>query len=148
MVRLAPCKRITMVHLCAPWQEAAVRYLKWSDGCEEQITTDADNKQVSEASNPKRISFQRRTRLWWQPGKEGIHTERAERTSSPFQTEVQKERRNEVPIWRRGGRKPNQGVLFIGEDYVPQSCKNTGEYKNLTDPCIQKVTWSVSLKRP
>lgn len=73
-VRLAPCKRITTVHLFTPWQKVAVHYLKWNDSCKEQITTDAYNKQVSEASHPKGISFQRRTRLQWQLGKEGTHT--------------------------------------------------------------------------
>lgn len=51
-----------MVRLFTLWQEVAVRYLKQNDGCEEQTAMDAYNKQISEASNPKGISFQRRTR--------------------------------------------------------------------------------------
>lgn len=44
-----------------PGEEVAVCYLKQNDGCEEQIATDACNKQASEVSIPNRISFQRRT---------------------------------------------------------------------------------------
>lgn len=103
MVWLAPCKHITMVHLFTPWQEVAVHYLKWNDGCEEQIATDAYNKQVSEASNPKGISFKGRTSFQFQLGKEGTHTNG--KKGLHFPSKVQKEL---SPYPTQRGPKPNQ----------------------------------------